>query len=217
MAPIKVKICGITEENAALIASENSAAFLGFVSFEKSPRHLTINAAKNLEPLLPDGPDRVGVFVNASAAHIALFADALKLDYAQLHGSETLEDIRIIKKLTGLKIIKALPLSSEKDLETAAAFYDCVDALLFDAPPPEGSSLPGGNHTAFDWKLLQHFACPVPWFLAGGLTPENVAAAIDCSGAAYLDVSSGVESAPGIKDPDKITNFLQAAHSAQTV
>ena len=208
---IDVKICGITDAQTAHVAASAGARYLGFIFFDKSPRNLTLAAARILGPQLPVGPDRVGVFVNADLDLIKQAAKALSLDWIQVHGAETPEDIAQIKDGTGCLVIKAFGIASAEDFKAVDMFKGHVDAYLFDAKPPKGADLPGGNAISFPWALLKGRQFDKPWLLAGGLSAETIKAAVDASRTRILDVSSGVESAPGIKDHQKIQAFLDAA------
>ncbi len=212
---VDVKICGLSTGETAQAASDAGAAYLGFMFFEPSPRHLTFEAAKNLAQELPEGPARVGVFVNASDAMIDRAIDALNLDWLQLHGQETPEDLVRLKGRTGLKVMKAIGVSSASDIEAASPYFDIADAVLFDAKPPKGAVLPGGNAISFPWQIMQGAKLPEKWLLAGGLTPENAADAIKTSNAKILDVSSGVETSPGVKSKSLIEAFLRAAKAVR--
>lgn len=212
---IRAKICGLTSADAAQTAAEGGATDLGFIHFPKSPRHLSVAAAGALEASLPKGPRRVGVLVNPSIDAIKPFADALKLDAIQLHGQETPEFAEQVKRETGLLIYKAFPVAEARDLEQSRHFEGVAEAFLFDAKPPKGSDLPGGNAHSFPWGLMRGFETQTPWYLAGGLTPSNVAEAIHQAAAPGVDVSSGTEDAPGKKSLSKIRDFLQAAQSAR--
>lgn len=211
---VDVKICGITEADHAHTAADAGARWLGFVFFEKSPRNLTLEQANVLASDLPNGPKRVGVFVNASDDLLKGAVEALSLDVVQLHGSETPEDATHIKEKYGVRIIKALGVSRLEDLKKADPFTGIADRILFDAKPPKGAVLPGGNAVSFPWNILQGQNLPYRWILAGGLTPENAQEAISKSGATALDVSSGVEVSPGKKSNVMIEAFLQAVKSA---
>ena len=212
---LAVKICGISEAKHAHTAANTGAAFLGFVFFQKSPRNLTLEAAKALEPALPTSPKRVGVFVDADDALISGAAEALKLDLLQLHGKETPDEVARLKVLTGLPVIKAIAVSDEADLSKADPFISHVDYILFDAKPPKGATLPGGNAVSFPWHILDGKKLPYKWFLAGGLTPKNAREALAASGACYLDISSGVETAPGKKSSPLIKAFLTATKAVK--
>jgi phosphoribosylanthranilate isomerase len=212
--PTDVKICGITEAQHAHAAAMHGARWLGFVFFSASPRNLTISAAKALAQQLPTGPKRVGVFVDAPDQLLRDAVAALSLDAVQLHGAETPEDTARIRDMLGVRIIKAIAVSTEGDIARAGDYAPYVDRILFDAKPPQGAPLPGGNAVSFPWALLKGKSLPYKWMLAGGLTPGNVAKAITASGAEALDVSSGVESAPGEKSAQLIQAFLIAAKTA---
>jgi len=213
--PIDVKICGISEAAHAHAAAMYGARWLGFVFFPKSPRNLTVEAARKLAQQLPAGPKRVGVFVDAPDALLESATTALSLNAVQLHGHETPEDAARIKGMLGVRIIKAVTVSTEADLEKAEPYIPNVDRILFDAKPPEGAVLPGGNAVSFPWHILAGKKLPYKWMLAGGLTPENVREAITQSRAGALDVSSGVETAPGKKSSVLIQAFLSAAKAAK--
>jgi len=212
---IDVKICGISEACHAEAAVEAGAAYLGFVFFAPSPRNLTIAAATALGKKLPQGPNRVGVFVNAEQTLIKQAVDALELDIIQLHGKETPLEAAFIKEHLHLPVMKAIALSTEADLAQADPYLPYVDRILFDAKPPKDALLPGGNAVSFPWHILKDKKLPYEWMVAGGLTPENVAKAIAESGATALDVSSGVETAPGKKSSELIKDFLSAAKEAK--
>ena len=210
---VAVKICGITEAEHAHTAFESGADYLGFVFFGKSPRNLSLEAATTLAPKLPTEPKRVGVFVGADDALLTSAASALDLEYLQLHGGESVDRVKEIRALTGTKIIKAVGVSCAADLEKIHDFEEYVDAFLFDAKPPAGSALPGGNAVSFPWSVMEGFSSAIPWFLAGGLNAENVQKALKESGAGAVDISSGVERAAGKKDNALIQAFLNAAKS----
>ncbi len=209
--PISVKICGLKTSAHAAAAANAGADMLGFVFFPPSPRNLTINDAAALEPQLPMGPTRVGVFVGAGDALIAGAVKALKLDALQLHGQESLARVKAIKAKFGLKIIKAISIENATDFEDIEDFTPHVDMFLFDAKPPKGAALPGGNAISFSWGLMQHYSLDVPWLLAGGLSLENLDQAIAESGAKAVDISSGVEKKSGEKDIGLIEAFLERA------
>jgi len=217
--PTHVKICGISEAEHAHTAANNGARWFGFVFFPPSPRNLTLAAAKalasQLPPPFPDGPKRVGVFVNASDDLLNAASKALSLDAVQLHGRETPEDAARIKAMLGVRVIKAIAVSNEADLKKADAFIPFVDRILFDAKPPKDAVLPGGNAVSFPWHILKGKELPYKWMLAGGLTAENAAAAIKASGADALDISSGVETSPGKKSSGLIKAFLSAVKAVK--
>lgn len=212
---VDVKICGLSTPETAHAAAEAGAKYLGFMFFEPSPRHLSISAARALAPDLPNGPARVGVFVDADDAAIDAAIAALKLDWLQLHGTESPERIADIKRRTGLKVIKAIGVRDRSDVKAAQRYYTAADAMLFDAKPPKGSVLPGGNAVSFPWEIMTRATLPETWMLAGGLKPENVDDAVKLSQAPILDVSSGVESSPGVKSVRLIQAFLKAAKAVR--
>lgn len=207
---IDVKICGITDASHAHAAAMHGATWLGFVFFPRSPRNLTLGAARKLAQQLPVGPKRVGVFVDASDDLLAEAIAALSLDVVQLHGSEIPEDAAHIKETFNVRVIKALGIRFEEDISKADAFAPIADRILFDAVPPEGAKLPGGNALSFPWHILKGKNLPYKWMLAGGLNADNVTEAVAASDATALDVSSGVEVAPGKKSSAAIQHFLRA-------
>lgn len=208
--PVEVKICGITDDEAMEAAIEAGADHVGLVFFAKSPRAVTADQAADLVQLL-DEVSKVGLFVDADDALLDEVLSRVRLDLLQFHGSESPERIEQVRLEFGVPVMKVIPVATALDLAAAEPFWDVADRLLFDAKPPKGADLPGGNALAFDWTILKGIQARLPWMLAGGLTPSNVADAIRISGASAVDVSSGVESAPGVKDPDKIRAFIKAA------
>lgn len=207
---IEVKICGLTTPDTLNAALNHGAAFVGAVIFPRSPRHIDVLHAATLFERARARAKIVAVTVDADDALLTEIALILKPDLVQLHGSETPEQAVKARRLTGAGIIKALPVSTPADLEAAVLWEDVANHLMFDARPPEGSDLPGGVGARFDWTMMQGRTYRHPWFLAGGLNPENAAQAAAISGAPMLDVSSGVESAPGVKDSARIAAFLKA-------
>lgn len=208
---IDVKICGLTDAAAVHAAVDAGAAMCGFVFFPASPRNLTPEAARELTKGVPDGVIRVGLTVDADDALLAEIASMARVDMLQLHGSETPERTAEVRDRFRLAVMKVLPVRGPDDLAAAEAYEGVADRLMFDAKPPEGASRPGGNARAFDWRVLKDQTFALPWLLAGGLTAENLAQAVKASGAVAVDVSSGVEDAPGVKNADKIRAFLAAA------
>ena len=209
-----VKICGLTTPETLDAALAGGAAFVGAVIFPKSPRHIAPLRAATLFERARGRAKIVAVTVDASDALLTEIALILKPDLIQLHGAETPARAEQVRTLTGAGIIKALPIRVHEDFAEAEAWEPFVDHLMFDAKPPEGSDLPGGVGARFDWTLLADRAFRRPWFVAGGLSPENVGDAIRISGAPAVDVSSGVETSPGVKDPALIAAFLEAARLA---
>lgn len=209
---IKVKICGLTSEDAVKAVIDAKADYAGFVYYPKSPRHLSIARAAQLAKLLPSSIQAVSVTVDPDDALLKEITSMLKPAALQLHGKETPERVAEIKAAyPAIKIIKALSVETGDDVAKANA-YVAADILLFDARMPKGG-LPGGNGLSFDWALLRNRDFGKPWFLSGGLTPDNVAEAIAMSGAKIVDVSSGVESAPGVKDSGLIDSFVRATRA----
>jgi phosphoribosylanthranilate isomerase len=208
---VDVKICGLSTLESVAVASSGGAKFVGFVFYPPSPRHLTPEQASPLVASVPSGVARVGVFVDPDDELLARVLAKSPLDLIQLHGEETPERVGAIKRKFGKKAIKAIKLSGEADLGEAARYFAAADWLMFDARPPKESARPGGNALAFDWELLRARRWPLPWMLSGGLNPGNLGEAVRISGASAVDVSSGVESRPGVKDTAKIKQFLAAA------
>lgn len=208
---IDVKICGLTDEAAVAAAVEGGAAMTGFVFFPASPRHLTPRRAAELTGRVPGHVVKVGLVVDAGDDLLADIAATAGIDMLQLHGSETPERTAEVRTRFGFPVMKVLPIANPGDVAAARAYEDVADRLMFDARPPEGASRPGGNARPFDWELLRGESWAKPWLLAGGLTAENLGLAVGASGARAVDVSSGVEDAPGRKNPDKIRAFLAAA------
>lgn len=208
---IEVKICGLTDAAAVKAVVEGGAAMCGFVFFPASPRNLTPKEAAELTKGVPEGVIRVGLTVDADDALLAEIALVAKVDMVQLHGAETPARTNEVRERFGLPVIKVLAVQGPDDLAAAKAYQGVADRLMFDAKPPKDASRPGGNARAFDWRVLKNQTFALPWLLAGGLTAENLAEAVKTSGAVAVDVSSGVEDAPGVKNVDKIRAFLAAA------
>ncbi len=211
MPGIAVKICGLTTPDAVVEAARGGADYVGFVFFPPSPRWLSAAAAAALAEGVPAATRRVGLVVDADDALLETILANVPLDMLQLHGNEPPARVAAIRQRFGLPVIKAIGVADTADVRQVPAYEDVADWLLFDARPPVGSSLPGGNARAFDWALLRGVRCARPWFLAGGLDADNVAAAVDASGAQAVDVSSGVEERPGVKSIAKIARFLRVA------
>lgn len=208
---IRVKICGLNKREHVDAAARAGAAYCGFVFFDRSPRNVTLAQAQALALAVPEGLARVALTVNADDATLDEIVEAVPLDMLQLHGSESPVRVAAIRARFGLPVMKAVGVADESDLPALAEHARVADQLLVDAKPPKGAALPGGNGLSFDWRLIAGRRWPVPWMLAGGLTPGNVAEAIRLTGARQVDVSSGVESAPGQKDAALIEAFVKAA------
>ena len=213
---VRVKICGLTDAAALASAAAAGAAYGGFVHFPRSPRHLEAEALGRLARAAPPGLCKVLLSVDAPDALLDALLAAAPVDMLQLHGEESPDRVAQVRARFGLPVMKAVGVADEADLPALAEHARAADQLLIDAKPPRGAALPGGNGLAFDWRLIagRRWACP--WMLAGGLTPDNVAEAVRLTGARQVDVSSGVESAPGVKDPARIAAFVAAAQGAAT-
>ncbi|NRB16025.1 MAG: phosphoribosylanthranilate isomerase [Rhodobacteraceae bacterium] len=212
MSDIRVKICGLRSADDMTAAAQAGAAYVGFVFFPKSPRHVSIDAAATLAALAPVGLCKVALTVNASNAELDAITAKVPLDMLQLHGTESPERVAEVKARYGLPVMKAIGVADASDLRQIDDYAAVADQLLIDAKPPRNAKLPGGNGLAFDWRLLAgRKYWQRPWMLAGGLTADNVAEALRMTGANQVDVSSGVEVAPGQKDPDLIRAFVGAA------
>ncbi len=208
---VKVKICGLRRPEDVRAAAGAGAAYVGFVFFEKSPRHLELAEAAALAVAVPAGICKVALTVDADDAALEALLEAVPVDMLQLHGGESPERVAEVKARYGLAVMKAVGVASEADLAALETYGRVADQLLVDAKPAPGADLPGGNGIAFDWRLIAGRRWPVPWMLAGGLRPGNVAEAVRLTGAAQVDVSSGVESGPGVKDARLIRDFVVAA------
>lgn len=209
--PVQVKICGLNSLAAAEAALGTGADFGGLVFFTGSPRNLSLDEASVLAGRLRDRLKLVALVVDEGDARLEAIAARVKPDFFQLHGKETPQRAAEIRTRFGVPLIKALPVRDAADLTRTGDYDETVDMFLFDAPVAADATRPGGYGTAFDWRMLSGRDFTRPWFLAGGLTPENVAGAIQVSGAGLVDVSSGVESAPGLKSEGRIAEFVAAA------
>lgn len=213
MSAVKAKICGISTPETMQAALDAGARWVGLVFFPKSPRNVSIATAAELSRMVGTGTRVVGLFVDPTDDLLDDVTGQVPLDLIQLHGGETPERVAAIRARFNLPVMKALKIGDAADLDAATAYEPVVDMLLFDARPPKGAILPGGNGVAFDWSLLTGRQWQKPWMLSGGLDPANVADAIRATGARAVDVSSGVEDAPGRKSPDLIRDFLSAVTS----
>ncbi|WP_172332099.1 phosphoribosylanthranilate isomerase [Mangrovicoccus sp. HB161399] len=209
------KICGLTAPEQVEAATRAGAAFVGFVFFAKSPRNLSLGRAAELAALVPPGICKVALTVDADDAALEAITAAVPIDLLQLHGKESPDRVAEVKARFHLPVMKALGIATAEDVAAVARYNGVADMFLLDAKAPKGAELPGGNGLAFDWRLLAGRKFARPWMLAGGLTPENVAEAVGRTGAPNVDVSSGVESAPGIKDAEKVARFVAAAKAAE--
>jgi phosphoribosylanthranilate isomerase len=214
---IQVKICGITSPGAIDAAAGAGAVYGGLVFHPNSPRFVALDKARALARHMRGRLKSVALIADMDDAGIAELMTTVAPDFLQLHGGETAQRTAEIRARFGAPVIKALAVAEARDLEAAADYEKVADMLMFDARPPKGADRPGGHGSAFDWKILSGRAFRKPWFLAGGLDPENVARAIALSGARQVDVSSGVESAPGVKEHLRISAFIDATRLAASL
>ncbi|WP_420858434.1 phosphoribosylanthranilate isomerase [Marivivens marinus] len=212
-ADTAVKICGLKTRDQVLAAAEAGARYLGFNFFAKSPRSVTVEQAADLMLDVPVGVAKVSLVVNMDDVGIARIVEQTTVDMIQLHGSESPERVAEVRARFGLPVIKAIGIAGPEDVAAIDVYSDVADQLLIDAKPPKGAELPGGNGLPFDWRLVNRKYWRKPWMLAGGLTVDNVALAIQMTGARQVDVASGVESAPGVKDATLMQAFVAAAQS----
>jgi phosphoribosylanthranilate isomerase len=210
--PVEVKICGLSDEEGVDAALAAGADFVGFVFFAPSPRNVAPARAAALGARARGKAQVAALTVDAGDGLLVEVVEALRPDLLQFHGRETPERVAAIRARFGRPVMKAIGVAASADL-AATIRYAAADRFLLDAKPPTHATRPGGNAATFDWTLLAGFACSKAWLLAGGLTPENVAEALAASGAAGVDVSSGVESAPGKKDPALIQTFVAAVRA----
>ncbi len=213
---ILIKICGLSTPEALDAALDAGADMVGFVFFPPSPRHLGFEAARVLGERVRGRARKVALSVDADDAWLAASIEALKPDMLQLHGKETPDRAVMVRTRFGLPVMKALPIADRADLAPIHLYAKVTDRLLFDARAPRAATRPGGLGMSFDWRLLENLSPGVPFMLSGGLDAENVAEALRITRAPSVDVSSGVERAPGEKDPDKIRAFIRAARAAAT-
>lgn len=208
---VAAKICGLSSEATVEVAIAGGAAYVGFVFYPPSPRAVTPARAGELCTLVPASMKRVALFVDADDVAIAAVLNAAPIDILQFHGAESPERVAAVQHQFGCQVMKVVAIAGSHDLAVAARYEEVADMLLFDAKPPPGATRPGGNGLAFDWQLIAGRPWRLPWMLSGGLTAALLPEAVRISGARIVDVSSGVETAPGQKDPGKIGAFLDAA------
>ena len=211
---VTVKICGLADAAGLDAALSARADMVGFVFFEASPRHITLDRAAALGARAGRRARKVALTVDADDSLLAAVIEALDPDLLQLHGHESPERVAYVRARFGLPVMRAIGLATSEDLGEIARFDPVADHLLFDAQAPQAATRPGGNGASFDWALLRGIETRKPWLLAGGLHDDNVARALRETGAPGLDVSSGVETRPGVKDADKIARFVASARSA---
>jgi phosphoribosylanthranilate isomerase len=211
---IRVKICGLRSRAEVIAAARHGASYVGLVFFPRSPRYLSLADARWVAEGAPEGLWKVALTVDADDATLEAILAGVPLQMLQLHGTESPERVAEVRARFGLPVMKAVGVADEGDVARLSEYARVADQILVDAKPPRSGSLPGGNGLSFDWRLIQGLRWPVPWMLAGGLTPENVAEAMRLTGADQVDVSSGVEITPGRKDPARIAAFIRAALNA---
>jgi len=214
MQDVRVKICGIRTAAEMQAVSAAGAAYVGLNFFPKSPRFVTLDDARAVALAAPDGLCKVALVVDADDATLDAIVAAVPLDMLQLHGHESPARVAEVKARHGLPVMKVIGVADEADLAMLQDYSLVADQILIDAKAPKDAVLPGGNGLTFDWRLLVGRKWLRPWMLAGGLTPQNVADAIRLTGARQVDVASGVESAPGVKDPAKVAAFVAATGPA---
>jgi phosphoribosylanthranilate isomerase len=210
---IRTKICGLTRPEDMAACARAGATYIGLNFYPKSPRFLSFDLARELALEAPIGLAKVGLVVNADDAFLDDLMARVPLDFLQLHGSESPDRVAEVRQRYGLPVIKALGVADADDLPSLDIYSEVADQILVDAKPPKNAVLPGGNGVAFDWRLIAQRQWAKPWLLAGGLTPFNVTEAVALTGTRQVDVSSGVESAAGIKDADRIRDFVQACRA----
>lgn len=208
---VRVKICGLTTPDQALAAAAAGANYIGLVFFARSPRNLTLVQACDVALAVPPGVAKVALTVDADDAALMAILAAVPVDMLQLHGHESPARVAEVRARFGLPVMKAVGVATEADLPALDSYARVADQVLVDAKPAPGADLPGGNGLSFDWRLIARRRWPCPWMLAGGLRPDNVAEAIRLTGARQVDVSSGVETAPGVKDTEAVAAFIAAA------
>jgi len=208
---VEVKICGITDADALKTAIKAGASYVGFVFYPRSPRAMKVDAAQKLSESVPAHVMTAGLFVDPHDDKLFAVARNVPLGIIQLHGDESPARVDEIRTFTGLPVMKAIGIANERDFVQVGAYEEVADMLLFDAKPPPTATRPGGNAESFDWRLLKGRRFKRPWMLAGGLSTQNLAAAVRLSGASAVDVSSGVEDRPGHKNPEKIREFISLA------
>jgi phosphoribosylanthranilate isomerase len=212
---LTVKICGLSTAETLDAALQAGADMVGFVFFAPSPRHIGLETARELGRLAVGRAAKVALTVDADDATLANIVETLQPDILQLHGEETVARLRDIKRAFGVPVMKAIAVETAADLTQLSSYATVADRILFDARAPKDATRPGGLGTAFDWHVLENLDLALPFMVSGGLTADNVAEAARLTGAGGLDVSSGVERAPGIKDPEMIRNFIRAARATE--
>lgn len=213
MTKIRIKFCGLTQAADVAVAARVGAAYVGFVFFPKSPRDVTVDQARDLALEVPVGIAKTALLVDPTDADLDAILTHVPLDMIQLHGAETPDRVQEIRKTAGLPVMKAVGIAGPEDVKHAQEYASVVDQLLLDAKAPKHAALPGGNGHAFDWALIADVDWSVPWMLAGGLNADTVVDAVRQTGARQVDVSSGIEAQPGVKDAARMEEFARTVHS----
>jgi len=213
--PLLVKICGLSTRETLKVALEAGADMVGFVFFPPSPRHLSLEAARELGRQAKGRATKVALTVDADDATLENIVETLRPDLLQLHGKETTARVRDIKAKFALPVMKVIAVATSADLAMLPGYTSVADRILFDARAPKGATRPGGLGAVFDWNVLAKLELNLPYLVSGGLTADNLAEAVRVTRAGGVDVSSGVESAPGIKDPEMIRHFIRAARATE--
>ncbi len=214
---LEIKICGLSTNESIDAVIEGGATHMGLIFFEKSPRHVSVDQAQNLSNYAGNRIMKVAVNVNADDIYLEQIVEAMKPDMLQLHGNETVSRVEELKARYCLPAMKAFAISEISDFEKVKPYIGVADKLLFDAKPPKGSNLPGGNGVAFDWEIMDVLPKDVSYMLSGGLDASNICEAVKQSGASAVDISSGVESSAGVKDIKLIEKFLATCHGCDVV
>ncbi|HUN96635.1 MAG TPA: phosphoribosylanthranilate isomerase [Bradyrhizobium sp.] len=212
---LTVKICGLSTPETLEVALQAGADMVGFVFFPASPRHISLETARELGRRAESRAVKVALTVDADDATLANIVDTLRPNILQLHGVESVARLRDIKQTFGLPVMKAIPVERPEDLATLAGYAAAADRILFDARAPKGATRPGGLGAVFDWRLLEKLDLRLPFMVSGGLNADNVADAVRITRAGGVDVSSSVERAPGVKDPELIRAFIRAARATE--
>jgi phosphoribosylanthranilate isomerase len=212
---LTVKICGLSTPETLDAALQAGADMVGFVFFPASPRHIGLETARELGRQAKGRAIKVALTVDADDTTLANIVETLRPDILQLHGKESVARLRDIKQAFGVQLMKVLAVETPADLAPLAGFAAVADRILFDARAPKGATRPGGLGAVFDWHVLENLDLKLPFMVSGGLNPDNVAEAVRVTRAGGVDVSSGVESAPGIKDPEMIRQFIRAARATE--
>jgi len=210
-----VKICGLSTRDTLETALEAGADMVGFVFFPPSPRHLSLATARDLGKLVKRRAAKVALTVDADDATLESIVETLQPDILQLHGRESVARLREVRRKFSLPVMKAIAVESSADLASLPQYAGLADRILFDARPPKEATRPGGLGAVFDWKILENLELKIPFMVSGGLSSLNVADAVRVTGAGGVDVSSGVELAPGQKDPEMIRAFIKAARASE--